>query len=182
MSRSKCLTKQAVTKKSVILSSMSVREPPISSGRRERLTTRPPQQRRCRCGGWMARIARAFPACRGNGKNDRVVHDSPGQNTRGESAVSSAVSANKPPMEPLIPRSADHDPTSRLTKVFGLERALWRCGGIAKRARRRPKALASRRCGRVCGPSAASKSFDDAPHRLRLSSCPTGRLRDLYGS
>ena len=33
--------------------------------------------------------------------------------------------------------------------------------GIAKRARRRPKALVSRRCGRVCGPSGASKSFDD---------------------
>ncbi len=28
----------------------------------------------------------------------------------------------------------------------------------------------------------ASKSFDDAPHRLHLSSYPTSRLRDLYGS
>ena len=28
----------------------------------------------------------------------------------------------------LIPRGADHDPTSRLTKVFGPKRALWRCG------------------------------------------------------
>ena len=28
----------------------------------------------------------------------------------------------------------------------------------------------------------ASKSFDDAPHRLQLSSCPTSRLRDLYES
>ncbi len=28
----------------------------------------------------------------------------------------------------LIPRVADHDPTSRLTKVFGPKRALWRCG------------------------------------------------------
>jgi len=54
--------------------------------------------------------------------------------------------------------------------------------GIAKRARRRPKALASRRCGRVGGPAGASKSFDDAPHRLRLSSCPASRLRDLYES
>ncbi len=27
-----------------------------------------------------------------------------------------------------IPRSADHDPTTRLTKVFGPKRALWRCG------------------------------------------------------
>ncbi len=26
----------------------------------------------------------------------------------------------------------------------------------------------------------APKSFDDAPHRLQLSSCPTNRLRDLY--
>ncbi len=26
----------------------------------------------------------------------------------------------------------------------------------------------------------ASKSFDDAPHRLQLSSYPTSRLRDLY--
>ncbi len=26
----------------------------------------------------------------------------------------------------------------------------------------------------------ASKSFDDAPHRRQLSSCPTSRLRDLY--
>ncbi len=40
--------------------------PPRSSmgplgGRRKALTTRPPQQRRCRCGGWMPRIARGFP-------------------------------------------------------------------------------------------------------------------------
>ncbi len=27
----------------------------------------------------------------------------------------------------------------------------------------------------------ASESFDDAPHRLQLPSCPTGRIRDLYG-
>ncbi len=29
-------------------------------------------------------------------------------------------------------------------------------------------------------PVGASKSFDDAGHRLHLSSCPTSRLRDLY--
>ena len=28
----------------------------------------------------------------------------------------------------VIPRGADHDPTSRLTKVFGPKRALWRWG------------------------------------------------------
>ena len=33
-------------------------------GRRKALTTRPPQQRRCRRGGWMSRIARGFPATR----------------------------------------------------------------------------------------------------------------------
>ncbi len=33
-------------------------------GRREASTTRPPQQRRCRCGGWMSRIARGFPPTR----------------------------------------------------------------------------------------------------------------------
>ncbi len=28
----------------------------------------------------------------------------------------------------------------------------------------------------------ASENLDDAPHRLRISSCPTDRISDLYGS
>ena len=54
--------------------------------------------------------------------------------------------------------------------------------GIAKRARRRPKALVSRRSGRVGGPSEGVEKFDDAPHRLHLSSYPTSRLGDPYES
>ena len=73
-------------------------------------------------------------------------------------------------------------PQRRLTKVFGQERALWRCGASqsVRDAVRKPwyaavaVAYAARR--------RASKSFDDAPHRLRLSSYPTSRLRDLYES
>ncbi len=53
---------------------------------------------------------------------------------------------------------------------------------IAKRARRRPKALVSRRSGRVCGPSGASKSFDDAPHRHSARSWPKTLVSRLYGS
>ncbi len=57
---------------------------------------------------------------------------------------------------------------------------LWRCGASrsVRDAVRMPwkaavaVAYAARR--------RASKSFDDAPHRLHLSSCPTSRLRDLY--
>ncbi len=41
-------------------------------GRRERLPTRPPQQRRCRCGGWMGPHRPRVPSCRGNGKSDRM--------------------------------------------------------------------------------------------------------------
>ncbi len=39
------------------------------------MTTRPPRQRRCRCGGWMAPQRRRVPACRGNGKRDRTVRE-----------------------------------------------------------------------------------------------------------
>ncbi len=60
--------------------------------------------------------------------------------------------------------------------------ALWRCGATqsVRDAVRNPwqaadpVAYAARR--------GASKSIDDAPHRLQLSSYPTSRLRDLYGS
>ncbi len=50
--------------------SASLGQPPLRSrrrpvgGRRKVLTTRPPQQRRCRCGGWMHRIACTFPPAR----------------------------------------------------------------------------------------------------------------------
>ncbi len=54
--------------------------------------------------------------------------------------------------------------------------------GTASRARRRPKALRSRRSGRVGEPPGASGSLADVPHRPRLPSCPTDRPRDLYGS
>ncbi len=50
--------------------SESLGKPPFRSrgrtagGRRKALTTRPPQQRRCRCGGWMSRRTCGFPPTR----------------------------------------------------------------------------------------------------------------------
>ncbi len=43
-------------------------------GRRERLTTRPPQQRHCRCGGWMTRIAGATLPAQKARKDDHTYH------------------------------------------------------------------------------------------------------------
>ncbi len=54
--------------------------------------------------------------------------------------------------------------------------------GTASRAGRSPKALGSRRSGRLGEPPGASGSLADAPHRPRLPSCPAARPRDLYGS
>ncbi len=58
--------------------------------------------------------------------------------------------------------------------------------GIASRERRcpplGPKALGSRRSGRLGDPPGASEGLDDAPHRLRPPACPADRPGDLYGS
>ncbi len=57
-------------RKACATTSESLGMPPFRSrmrpvgGRRKVLTTRPPQQRRCRCGGWMHRIAGTFPPAR----------------------------------------------------------------------------------------------------------------------
>ena len=74
---------------------------------------------------------------------------------------------------------------------FSARSAARRCAGIASPARRRLKALGSRRSGRAGEPAAgesvgASESLDDAPHRPRRPSYPpvgpTDRPPDLYGS
>ncbi len=58
----------------------------------------------------------------------------------------------------------------------------WRCGAprAARDAVRKPweAAVPVARANR----RSASGSLDDAPHRLRLPSCPADRPRDLYGS
>ncbi len=54
---------------------------------------------------------------------------------------------------------------------------------IARRARRRPKVLESRRTGRPSGPSeGVGRPCRWGPHHLRPSSYPTGRWGDPYGS
>ncbi len=62
-------------------------------------------------------------------------------------------------------------------------RSAWRGDAPASRAMgdaaRMPWEAASGRAGE---PPGASESLDDAPHRLRLPSCPADRPRDLYGS
>ncbi len=63
------------------------------------------------------------PSCRGNGKNDRIVHESLGQDTREESAVSSAVSAHKPPMEPLRGKIVYRSGAGREVRVSAAEAA-----------------------------------------------------------
>jgi hypothetical protein len=57
----------------------------------------------------------------------------------------------------------------------------WRCGAprAARDAARKPWEAAFGRAGDLPG---ASGNLDDAPHRLRLPSCPADRPRDLYGS
>ena len=79
--------------------------------------------------------------------------------------------------------------------VFGKERAVWRCG--ASRSVRdvaRKPAGGSADNNKIGGPAdweaahrvayaaRASERLDDAPHRQRRPSYPTGRLSDLYGS
>ena len=81
--------------------------------------------------------------------------------------------------------------------VFGKERAAWRCGTSrdVRDAARKPTggSVGNNNFGgpadweaalRVADAARrrASERLDDAPHRLRRPSYPTGRLRDLYGS
>ncbi len=82
----------------------------------------------------------------------------------------------------FIPKLSDNDSSRRHSKVFGKERAVWRCG-----ASRNVRDAVRKPCYAAVPvvPAArrrASETLTDAPHRPRVFSYPTNRTDDLYGS
>ncbi len=107
--------------------SESIGKPPFRSGRRtaggrrQVSTTRPPQQRRCRCGGWMSRIAAATkapgprrrvgygndPLCAACGNRDRVLA------SRRRPRFRPVAGGGAPPPPPRSPRQRQTSPLAR---------------------------------------------------------------------